>query len=277
MAAALAICTMMRNEVGYVEEWLAHHKALGVEKFLIYVDDSSGETGDGTHYLLHTLAAEYGITVQSWTTPGPVRQLKAFTAGANALRGSAEWVAFIDCDEFLRVDEPLAPWLRALPAWVDGVAATQLVFGSSGRLTKPNEPVLSAYRRRATVAYHEHAWFKSIVRPQAVTSWRNSHHAMGPTYVTGDGEPLRMAKHVGCSARIPERGVRLHHYMLKSREEWMAKKAKGALSDHGEFRRFTDQYAERDAHCNLVLDETLAFRAELAALPAMAAQEMLGA
>jgi hypothetical protein len=259
MAAALAVCTMMCNERPYIEEWLAHHKALGVEHFLIYVDQTRPELGDdGTFDHIVALSKDYPLTVYGVPTAIGNRQVRAFQSGIENLRGNAEWVAFIDVDEFLRVDEPLVPWLRTLPAWVDGVAATQLVFGSSGRLTKPNEPVLSAYRRRATVSYHEHAWFKSIVRPQAVTSWRNSHYAMGPTYVTGDGEPLRMTGHVGCSARIPTSGVRLHHYMLKSREEWLAKKAKGALSDHGEFRRFTDQYAERDKDCNQVLDETLA-------------------
>lgn len=258
-AAALAICTMMCNERPYVEEWLAHHKALGVERFLIYVDDTQRgvREDDGTMALLNDRRHEYGIEYAAWGHEGPTRQIEAFKAGCAHLRGEAEWVAFIDCDEFLRVDEPLVPWLRALPAYIDGVAATQLVFGSSGRLTKPNEPVLSAYRRRATVSYHEHAWFKSIVRPESVETWLNSHQAAGPRYVTGDGEPLTLQQ-VGCSDRIPTSGVRLHHYMLKSRDEWLAKKAKGALSDHGEFRRFTDQYAERDAHCNLVLDETLA-------------------
>lgn len=257
MAAALAICTMMRDERPYIEEWLAHHKALGVEKFLIYIDQSKGTEDDGTFDRLVALAPEYKITVYGVPKYVENRQLRVFQAGVDAMHGLVEWVAFIDCDEFLRVDEPLVPWLQALPAWVSGVAATQLVFGSSGRLTKPtNEGVLSAYRRRATISYPEHAWFKSIVRPQAVSAWANSHEAIGPRYVTGDGLQL-VHQRTGCSDRIPTRGVRLHHYMLKSREEWLAKKAKGALSDHGEFRRFTEQYAARDADCNLVLDETL--------------------
>jgi hypothetical protein len=88
-------------------------------------------------------------------------------------------------------------------------------------------------------------------------------------YVLGDGSDLYCPTHPGQANRIAETGPRLHHYMLKSREEWLAKKARGALSDGAApgFKRFTDDYAARDANCNLVPDDTLPRMARRHAAP----------
>jgi glycosyltransferase involved in cell wall biosynthesis len=252
----LAICTLMANERPYVEEWLAFHRAQGVTLFRIYVDRTRPELGDdGTADALRALGAE----VVDWTEPGPRRQVAAFNAGRVSLYGRAEWVAFIDCDEFLfHPDMRISDW-RGLKWLKPAIAIQQTVFGSMGRLTKPAGLVTENYTLRATRQYPEHRWFKSIVRPGGVDPFINSHQADTKWYVLGDGKPFT-ATHPGCADRIATTGPRLHHYMLKSREEWLAKKAKGAPSDGAApgFVRFTDDYTARDAHCNLVPDDTAA-------------------
>jgi hypothetical protein len=254
----LAICTLMANERPYVEEWLAFHRAQGVTLFRIYVDRTRDDLpDDGTARLLRALPCD--IEVVEWTEPGPRRQVAAFNAGLASLYGRAEWAAFIDADEFLfHPDMPMPEWLAGIPA--AAVAAQQTVFGSMGRLTKPAGLVTESYTLRATRSYAEHRWFKSIVRPECAVEFHNSHMARVPYgYVLGDGEPFT-ATTPGCADRIATTGPRLHHYMLKSHEEWLAKKARGALSDGAApgFVRFTDEYTARDAHCNLVPDDTAA-------------------
>jgi glycosyltransferase involved in cell wall biosynthesis len=250
----LAICTLMANERPYVEEWVAFHRLQGVTLFRVYVDRTRPELGDdGTADLLRSLGAE----VVDWTEPGPTRQVAAFNAGLEALYGRAEWVACIDADEFLFHPEMAMPeWLSGIRAMAVGVQQT--VFGSMGRLTKPAGPVTASYTMRATRSYAEHRWFKSIINPACVTTFFNSHMARA-VYVLGDGKPFT-ATQPGCADRIATTGPRLHHYMLKSREEWLAKKAKGAPSDGAApgFKRFTDDYTARDANCNLVPDDTAA-------------------
>jgi glycosyltransferase involved in cell wall biosynthesis len=252
----LAICTLMANERPYVEEWVAFHRLQGVTLFRVYVDRTRDDLpDDGTAEVLHALGAE----VVDWTEPGPRRQVGAFNAGLASLKGRAEWVAFIDCDEFLfHPDMALVDWLAGIPAPAIGVQQT--VFGSMGRITKPAGLVTESYTLRATRSYAEHRWFKSVVRPECAVEFHNSHMARIPHgYVLGDNEPFTV-NHPGCADRIATTGPRLHHYMLKSREEWMAKKARGALSDGAApgFKRFTDEYTARDAHCNLVPDDTAA-------------------
>jgi hypothetical protein len=253
----LAICTIMANERPYVDEWVAFHRLQGVTLFRVYVDRTRAELGDdGTADVLRSLGAE----VVDWTEPGPRRQVAAFNAGIDALRGRAEWVAFIDADEFLyHPTSRMSDWISDIKA--SAIAVQQTVFGSMGRLTKPVGLVTESYTMRATRSYAEHRWFKSIVWPRDGMRFVNSHSVdtPAPDYILGDGATFTTT-HPGCAARIAETGPRLHHYMLKSRDEWLAKKARGALSDGAApgFKRFTDDYTARDANCNLVPDDTLA-------------------
>jgi hypothetical protein len=251
----LAICTLMANERPYVEEWLAFHAAQGVTLFRIYVDRTRADLpDDGTARLLRALP--YDIEVVDWTEPGPTRQVAAFNAGLTSLSARAKWVAFIDADEFLfHPDMPMAEWLDGITA--PAVAVQQTVFGSMGRLTKPAGLVTESYTLRATRSYAENRWFKSIVRPGRAGPFYNSHMAFVGGYVLGDGSDLHCTTR-GQADRIATTGPRLHHYMLKSRDEWLAKKAKGAPSDGATpgFVRFTDDYTARDAHCNLVPDDS---------------------
>jgi hypothetical protein len=253
----LAICTLMANERPYVEEWLAFHRAQGVTLFRIYVDRTRADLpDDGTAALLRALP--YDIEVVDWTEPGPTRQVAAFNAGLTSLSARAEWVAFIDADEFLfHPDMQMPEWLGGITA--PAVAVQQTVFGSMGRLTKPAGLVTENYTLRATRQYPEHRWFKTIVQPMDCPGWFTNSHMVNADYVLGDGKPFTTTQ-PGCADRIATTGPRLHHYMLKSREEWLAKKAKGAPSDGAApgFVRFTDDYTARDAHCNLVPDDTAA-------------------
>ena len=264
----LTVCTILLNERPYLEEWLAFHRAQGVSAFRIYVDRTRPELGnDGSWGLLMDNLNRYNITLIGWQEPGPQRQVAAFNDALRHIR--TEWAAFIDVDEFLfNPDGLLTDWLSALPQDVSAVGVQQRIFGSAGRLTKPAMPVTAAYTLRATAQYPEHRWYKSIVRMRGARAFVNSHHAVcvsGGRRVLGDGAPSDNW-HAGEATRIATTGLRLHHYMLKSREEWLAKKAKGALSDGAApgFKRFTDEYAARDANCNAVRDETLRDAAALA-------------
>jgi hypothetical protein len=268
----LAICTLMANERPYVEEWVAFHRLQGVTLFRVYVDRTRDEPpDDGTAELLRSLGAE----VVDWTEPGPRRQVAAFNDGLASLRGRATWAAFIDCDEFLY--HPLgrmSDWIADLRT--SAIAVQQTVFGSMGRLTKPAGLVTANYTLRATRSYAEHRWFKTIVRPECAVEFHNSHMAKIPVgYVLGDADPFTTTQ-PGQADRIAETGPRLHHYMLKSREEWLAKKARGALSDGAApgFVRFTGDYTARDANCNLVPDDTLARREDEIEAAIYAAQSL---
>ncbi|HEY0267592.1 MAG TPA: glycosyltransferase family 2 protein [Rhizomicrobium sp.] len=263
----LAICAIIRNEAPYLLEWLAFHSLCGVDLFRIYDNDSD----DGTTELLGALSRDFPIEHVPWSRPGRVRQIAAYDDGLESLRGRVDFAAFIDADEFLfdRQFRPLPHVLAAYGPTVGAIAINQRVFGSAGHRDMTDQPVTHRFTRRAITDYPEHRWFKTIVRPEMALSFHSAHDVTlrEGQYVLADGLPFRQgaAEHAGEADRIAPNGPLLHHYMLKSLEEFRRKQNRGAISDRPDDRytRLTDDYFNnRDTAVNTVPDHTLGILAD---------------
>jgi hypothetical protein len=253
----VAIAAIVRNEADYLPDWVTFHLWQGVSRFHITVDETQGPCDDDTVGILHKLAPLGVVThVVRGQWPGD-RQLRAYERARGRLQ-DFDWIAYIDADEYLfdPKGRSLPVALAAMPANVEAIGVQQRVFGSNGRLDKPKLSVRQAYTKRATVQCPEHEWFKTIALPQVeMTSY---HGAATSRYVLGDGEPFTPKSH-GSADRIATEGLRIHHYMLKSREEYRLKRARGSISDREGYKRIDDSYfTARDAYANAVEDLTLA-------------------
>jgi hypothetical protein len=253
----VAIAAIVRNEADYLPDWVIFHLWQGVSRFHITVDETQGPCDDDTVAVLKSLAP-LGIEIRILRNDkSPDRQVNAYNYARGALM-DFDWVAYLDPDEYL-----FDPKGRSLPVVLDAmrpdtysVAVQQRVFGSNGRLDKPKLSVRQAYTKRATVQCPEHKWFKTVARPTA--KMLSAHGSNKGLYVLGDGDFFTPETH-GSASRIATEGLRIHHYMLKSREEFLRKRARGAISDRGDYRRFTmDYFTERDKYANAVEDLTLA-------------------
>ena len=58
----IAIMACVKNEAGYIEEWIRFHRAIGVRHFHIYDDGST----DGTQAILSRLLSPAELTVVPW-------------------------------------------------------------------------------------------------------------------------------------------------------------------------------------------------------------------
>lgn len=258
----VAICTVLRNERPYILEWIAHHRLLGVEWFLMF----DNESDDGSGPLLQALHARGLATALAWPGRGMSRQTDAFGRGAAALANRCDFVAFIDLDEFLLTadGETLPDALARLPADAGALALCQRVFGAGGHSAFAPGLVIERFTQRAADERDEHRWVKTIARPECVRHFTSSHSvalSSGHTLMT-DGAPFVALGHVGSADRIVHGGLRLNHYMLKSREEYAAKQRRGDFSDTATARRFSDDYfTARDPACNELTDSLAAGRA----------------
>src|SRR5437667_317880 len=98
LPAKVAICALAKNESRYIEEWLAFHVLQGVAELLIF----DNESDDGMRELLARAAGHVPLSVVDWPSHDyHGMQLDAYAQGAKRLAGRADWVAFIDVDEFL--------------------------------------------------------------------------------------------------------------------------------------------------------------------------------
>lgn len=263
----LAIGAIVRNEAPYLLEWIAYHRAVGIERFFI----ADNESDDGTTELLARLARETDFVVHipfADVRKGAV-QLAAYRHIVSTYGPTTRWLAFIDADEFLVPDAPLTsvrPILEGMAPKVGGIGVNWAIYGSSGAAKASDGLVLERFARRGKQAHPVNRHYKSIVRPEAVASTVRNPHAMrlrwGYAYVHADGSPLKLdaKRGSGLSAEIRWAPLKLAHFVTKSREEFARKAARGRASSKLAKPRDQEFFTAHDK--NDVLDPV---RAELVA------------
>ncbi|KKM22130.1 hypothetical protein LCGC14_1628430, partial [marine sediment metagenome] len=141
------VITAMRDEGPHLLEWLAHHRAAGVQDFLVV----SNECTDGTDTLLDLLEAAGIVThLRNEIPEGRTPQWAALRlAAAHPLTRAADWIAMLDCDEFINLRAPLRSVqdLIAAAGDADAIALSWRLFGHSGHVRRPDAPTTEAYHR----------------------------------------------------------------------------------------------------------------------------------
>jgi glycosyltransferase involved in cell wall biosynthesis len=230
----VGLCAIVRNEASYIQEWAAFHHLQGVFPLLIFDNGST----DGTGNLLRAARSEAGISViecPRMASRFDSVQRQAYAQGAQLLAGKADWVLFVDADEFVYSEHGrLASAFSVFPENTGAVAIGQRVFGSSGRRLRGPAPVSSRFTRCTPLSHSEAHWFKTAARPELIERFDSVHSVelRAGHYLMADGSPLmRSSGHPGCADQAVDGRIRLNHYMLKSREEFRAKQRRWADTD----------------------------------------------
>lgn len=220
----IALCAIVRNEIRSLVEWLAHYKVLGFTDILVYDNAST----DGTTDLLAALDAAGELVHLDW--PHEVGARPQRLAYEHARKHSdADWIAFFDADEFLVLhhDATIADFLARFGADVAAVAVNWIVFGSGGQQTYSARPVTERFTDALPPDAAESHTVKAIGRRERLngTGIHRVSVAEG-RYVTPSGTD---AVFVGLTASsVTDRKVAaLHHYVVKSLEEFAEKRARG--------------------------------------------------
>lgn len=245
MTHILAV-TCMRDEGPYAAEWIAHLLAVGVDHVLAYSHDCA----DGTDRLLDLLAASGDVTHAPFTPEGnkSVQWQALRLADKHPLVKAADWVIFMDADEYPVFDAPLSGFpdlVAALPEGTDAVALPWRLFGSGGQEQWAEGLTPERFTRAAPADLRLPAahFFKTLFRPRAfqklgVHRPKNKKDA-APIWSLGGGLPLDRA-FAADDSRINLFGyetaaakARLNHYSLRSAEEFLVKRARGLPNQKG--------------------------------------------
>ncbi len=242
-AFALAIGAIFKNEAPYLAEWIGFHARMGVEHFFLYDNDST----DDWHAAIEASGRRRQVTLLS--CPGPAAQARAYRDCLERFGRKADWIAFIDCDEFL-----FSPDGTALPAVLDGfrdhpaVGVNWMVFGTGGHQERPAGLVTRNYVRRGrtdvVVAYDAYLKAPGLDPARAGSYWPMNSHVKSivqPGRTLRPVTPHHFAYRDGALA-VTENGVafdgpwsptvslsrlRINHYWSKSFAELAAKTARG--------------------------------------------------
>lgn len=137
VAPKIGICTMLKDEVPYLFEWIEYYQQQGVNHFRLYDDGSSDhmdklpdvwKPSRGAHVSVHSIPGQSG-----WGYPGQMESLDDCIA--DFVDQGLDWVGFVDTDEFVAfTDESpqrtLQSFLGARQAHIQQVRFRELRFAS---------------------------------------------------------------------------------------------------------------------------------------------------
>lgn len=271
----LYIAAIIKDEYESLLEWIAFHRAIGVDGFII-ADNGSR---DGSRELLEGLANIGILTVLDHPTVGQQKpQLPAYSKMLHLCPRDVDFLAFIDADEFLlpiSQEQSLNDFVKSRfsDESVSALALNWANFGSNGELFAEEGLVTERFTRRAPQPFNVHRNFKSIVRPSRVQRFHNPHYAelRYGRYVDAQGNDLVLhAKHGhGVSEDVIWSGVRVNHYAVKSLEEFLLGKhlrGSAATVNRVKHKAYFKAHDRNDETCLLAAALAPRVKAEMAAL-----------
>lgn len=224
------IMAIVKNEGRYIKEWLDFHLLVGADRFYIFDNGSTDDTGE-----ILKPYVEKGIAE---VIPIPnVAQIPAYNMGISLLKKRAKWAAIIDADEFLfpvgntSIKEFLKSYEDA-PA----VGVNWVVYGPCGNKTRPEGLITENYTKTFKNKNHDlNCRVKSIIQPsRTMCSW--SSHSF--VYTHGDmavdenkclieGDAMYASYGPACTWTNSSQKIRINHYWTKSEEDLREKICKG--------------------------------------------------
>ncbi len=241
-----AIVTTMKNEGPFILEWLAYHRAIGVDHFVVYTNDCT----DGTDTMLQMLQ-DRGL-LQHRENPFRDTKLKPQHAALRAAETEsvirdAKWVTCIDVDEFINIktgNGTLDALFAAVPE-ANMIAMTWRLFGNNDVHRFDDRPITEQFlncAHESTRKPHQAWGFKTLFRNIGLFKKLGVHRPKGLkpqiwekiNWVNGSGKlmPREMYRN-GWRSTVQTFGydlVQLNHYAVRSAESFLVKRDRGRVN-----------------------------------------------
>lgn len=158
----------VRNEGAFLLEWIAHHRAVGFDNFVVFSNDCD----DGTDAILDRLADMGWLSHHRNDGPydkGGI-QFTAMKAAAKLPQvRRADWLLALDVDELVNIhcgDHTLPALHAALPD-ATAITLTWRLFGNAGVVRYADAPITQTFTKCAPAVMHwpwRAAMFKTLYR-----------------------------------------------------------------------------------------------------------------
>lgn len=245
------IVTTMKNEGPFILEWLAWHRAIGVNDVLVYTNDCT----DGTDTLL-SLLQDKGLVqhrANPWKPGGALKPQHAALQAAESepIVQDAGWVVCMDVDEFINIklgDGRLPTLYAAMETALPGanmISMTWRLFGNADVQEYRDAFVTDQFSLCAQelIRKPHQAWgFKTLFRNLEVYKKIGVHRPKGLTpslreavkWLNGSGRPMpaKMLRN-GWRSSLDTYGydwVQLNHYAVRSAESFLVKRDRGRVN-----------------------------------------------
>jgi hypothetical protein len=245
-AGRTCIVTCMKNEGPFILEWIAYHRAIGVDDFLVYTNDCS----DGTDQMLDLLQ-DRGILQRrdnlfSNSSLKPQHWALAAAEAEPVLQKSG-WVISMDVDEFINihVGEGTLKDLYKEIGDANMISLTWRLFGNGDVHEYDDDFLINQFHRCAPELCRKphQAWgFKTLFRNIGIYKKMGVHRPKGLKpdlwdqikWVNGSGKPMpQKLLRNGWRSTTDSYGydlVTLNHYAVRSAESFLVKRDRGRVN-----------------------------------------------
>lgn len=218
----LAVVGIVKNEGKFIEEWIEYYLLSGVDKIILFDNESTDQTAD--------IINEYGGgTVDYHYIPGSIRQLDAYNIALRMYGKQYRYMAFLDCDEFMYGGKSLYDTIDELfqkHTDMGGLGVNWLHFGSAGHETHPDSSVIENYQWRAEEDFYYNYVIKTVAVSTRVLAFASPHYPIYRRGYAGYDELGR--KTIATRTKtVSTQYIRINHYFTKSKEDWVEKVKKG--------------------------------------------------
>lgn len=245
-AGRTLIVTCMKNEGPFILEWIAYHRAIGVDDFLIYTNDCT----DGTDELLNLLQTR-GIVQRRdnkfhGTNLKPQHWALAASDKEQILK-DAGWVISMDVDEFINihVGQGRLEDLYQAVGEANMISLTWRLFGNADVHEYADKFLIDQFTSCAPQLCRKphQAWgFKTLFRNIGIYKKMGVHRPKGLkpdlwdqiNWVNGSGKPMptKLIRN-GWRSTTDSYGydlVTLNHYAVRSAESFLVKRDRGRVN-----------------------------------------------
>jgi len=229
----ISIVAMVKNESEYIKEWLEYHMLVGVDKFVIYDNNSDDNLKEILQPYINSGKVDYFLytkTQLDFEKKNKKAEYWAFQAYAyndaiKKYRNKSKWIGFIDIDEFIVpvkkdyiidvINEIENDILKG--KLFTGLAINWVMYGFSGHRDKPNGLIIENFTRNDGILER----IKSIVNPRTVIQYQ-VHAALHFFHIKVINEHGKDSYETDISKSSIEK-IRINHYYTRSYEEYTQK------------------------------------------------------
>jgi hypothetical protein len=242
----VTVVTCMKNEGPFILEWIAYHRAIGIDRFLVYSNDCT----DGTDRMLDLLAARGLIEHRDnpYRATGQRPQHAALIAAEQEpLVQEADWLVTMDVDEFINIHVGAGRIEDLFGAVGDAnmISMTWRLFGNDDIAGFADLPVTRQFFACApfTANKPHQSWgFKTLFRHEGLFRKLGVHRPKGLIpqlkdrirWVNGSGQRMPEAAYRNAwrstSLTVGYDLVTLNHYAVRSAESFLVKRDRGRVN-----------------------------------------------
>ena len=229
----LAVVSIQRNRGKWLKEWILFHHLVGVSSFYIYLHKCT----DNSQEILALLAKTIDIKIHNVSDDLKQPQLASYNHAYKTYGNKADWLGFIDGDEFLypTQSDSLIDVLETYQyADISALGVYWQCFGSNGHIEDPDGLIITDYTKRAPLTFESNSHIKSIVR-----GFQGTHCQAGPNShmfntILGTFDELLRPVQFGLTHYNPSyQHFCINHYACQSYEFYKTFKMNSGAADAG--------------------------------------------